>query len=125
MSAAKRLYGQYRYRCKIRNIYFDLTFDQFVDLTKQNCAYCGAEPKQSFTNGHASEKKYFYNGLDRKNNAHGYYPANCAPACGRCNAIKSDNLTYEEMMIAMQALKDAKLPKRNPRGTVKRKVRSL
>jgi len=36
--------------------------------------------------------------LDRKNNDLGYILDNIAPCCGRCNRIKSNYFTYEEMM---------------------------
>lgn len=35
--------------------------------------------------------------LDRKDNSRGYTPDNVVPACRRCNVIKGEVLTYEQM----------------------------
>jgi hypothetical protein len=94
-----RIFSSYRYRCQKRNIFFDLTIEQFYKLSQELCSYCGAVPaNQERPNG------YTYNGLDRKDNRKGYTPQNSVPCCARCNAIKSNILTFEEMKAAMKAI---------------------
>ena len=71
-----------------RALAFELSLEDFEKLTKQDCHYCGIEPRQKLIN-------YTYNGIDRVNNALGYLLSNCVACCGRCNRAK-DNMTVEE-----------------------------
>lgn len=64
---------------------FTLTKEQFRELTKQNCFYCGKLPS---TVKKAKHSDYLYNGLDRIDNTKGYTPDNVVPCCGECNFHK-------------------------------------
>lgn len=85
-AAARCLFLNYGYGAQKRKISFNLSFDEFVSIIGQNCAYCGVPPSQSY------QKKYtssvVYNGIDRKDVAIGYVKNNCVPCCGRCNIAK-------------------------------------
>ncbi len=88
------LFHTYRHQAKRREFIFELTKEQFAELTKQNCWYCGQEPAQ-ITRITPHQRKcgakyayYLYNGIDRVNNEAGYTEANCVPCCGRCNHMK-------------------------------------
>lgn len=86
-SSQKSIFGSYKRTAKIRNLDFNLTFDEFLALTSQSCFYCGAEPANK------CEKLYdtfIYNGIDRKNNDIGYFKENCVTCCKKCNYVKSD-----------------------------------
>jgi hypothetical protein len=69
-----------------RNI-FKITKDQFRELTKKNCYYCGREPSSValYKNGNG---EYLYNGLDRVDNDKGYTLDNVVTCCGECNYYK-------------------------------------
>lgn len=95
-----RTFNNYRYKCRKKNLFWDLSSEQFYTLTQKPCVYCGIAP----SNGRLP---FIYNGLDRKDNNLGYTPDNVAPCCARCNGIKGDILSYEDMKIAMRAIKKA------------------
>lgn len=73
---------------------FDLTLEQFIEKSSQNCTYCGAEPTP--TRGYRSWSAYVNtNGLDRVDSGMGYLYDNVVPCCKYCNFAKSDR-TVEE-----------------------------
>jgi hypothetical protein len=89
-----RLYTDYRTRARLANRKFEVTLEQFLFLTSQNCYYCGVEPSQKRRTSH-SNKYYLYNGIDRRDNTRGYELDNCVPCCKFCNQAKS-TLTEEQ-----------------------------
>jgi hypothetical protein len=88
-SAATEVFGIYRQRARRSNRGFNLTREQFISLTSENCHYCGIPPYQIW---HRTRHNgdYIYNGIDRKDSSVGYVVENCVPCCGRCNSMKSD-----------------------------------
>jgi hypothetical protein len=96
------LYDIYRRNAKKRNYCWDLTIEDFQDITSRNCYYCGVEPQQISLkrkgNGH-----YMYNGIDRKDNNVGYTLQNSMPCCGICNRAKM-SLDYNEFKVWIQRL---------------------
>lgn len=86
-TAFRQVYGNYRCSAKRRGFVFELSKDEFKDLSKRPCFYCGAEPKQVCFNSN-KEGKYTYNGIDRLEPDKGYISSNCVPCCGRCNEMK-------------------------------------
>lgn len=88
-SAANRVYDTYRSRSKKRNIPWNLTRQQFLQIIQQNCFYCGSPP----TNAHSYQYSDFtllYNGVDRIDSSSGYTIGNIVPCCRDCNRAKSD-----------------------------------
>jgi len=73
-------YNHYKNKAKSKNRAFELSKQEFEDIIKSNCYYCGASTKI---------------GIDRKDNNLGYIKENCAPCCWRCNKIKG-RANYEE-----------------------------
>lgn len=61
-----------------KNLEFNLTIEQFDEITSQVCCYCGEY----------SENKNFC-GIDRVDNNEGYTIKNCVPCCQLCNQMKS------------------------------------
>jgi hypothetical protein len=74
---------------KKRGYIWDISKELFLELSQQNCFYCGKEP----SNQHASSQKY--NGLDRVNNKIGYIPNNVVTCCYTCNSMKGKLSTTE------------------------------
>lgn len=87
-----KLYGNYIRQAKRRGYSWDLSKDQFRELIKQNCYYCGSEPLSEYTTARkiTSQNILLYNGVDRKDNKLGYTKENCITACGICNRMKMD-----------------------------------
>lgn len=95
-TALKELYRHYKYNAKRRNLSFNLTVEEFGNITRQPCTYCGSLPTQKmFSKGGRGYRSYYrdvhpwiYNGIDRKDNTRGYELDNCVPCCGTCNWLK-------------------------------------
>jgi hypothetical protein len=94
----------YQWGAKKRGISFELTKEQFRELTQGSCFYCGVGPTQEIVvpSGNGS---YKYNGIDRLNSNLGYAIENCVPACGVHNLMKLD-MTVEQFLQACQAVVD-------------------
>lgn len=95
----------YRSRARKRKIRFSLSREEFYALVKLPCHYCGSPPQNKIRRPRVYGRAVFrYQGIDRKDNARGYTTDNVVPCCGRCNWLKSDILSYEEMLIVGSAL---------------------
>jgi hypothetical protein len=82
--------------------YSEMDFEDFYNLSQQNCYYCGEPPsnitESSRTRSLKDEKEsgiFIYNGLDRVDNNKVHTKENCVPCCKYCNYAKSD-LTLKE-----------------------------
>lgn len=83
----KYLFRIYKRNAEARNLDFFLTNEQFVNLVRQNCFYCGIKPeKLVIAKGY--DGKYSYNGVDRVDSTLGYIISNCVPCCETCNRAK-------------------------------------
>lgn len=109
----RRILHVYRNNAKRRNIKFTITLEDILGVIYENCLYCGAKPYNVMTTTSGSGKKVnyklLYMGMDRKDNKKGYTPDNIVPCCKRCNRIKSDLFTFEEMLKLSEFLRG--LPK--------------
>lgn len=74
-----------RARATKKNVPFSITTDFILEIMERPCVYCGLSLKHSE--------------LDRKTPVLGYVESNVVPACRRCNTIKNEHVTYEEMMF--------------------------
>lgn len=75
-------YSIYKQNAKQRNIQFDITVEEFDEITQQPCTYCGG------FNGECNGIKY--SGVDRINSSQGYIKLNAIPCCETCNKMKLD-----------------------------------
>lgn len=83
----KSLYQQYKGSAALRNMTFDLTMEEFQQLTQMNCSYCNLPPiKEHKRNPTTWILKY--TGLDRSDNSKGYTKKNVVPCCATCNYAK-------------------------------------
>lgn len=102
--------ANYKSHAKIRNIPFNLSIEEAVELLKGDCFYCGVRPLSSFnirfnqkygkTKGHhaykhATDYEIKYNGIDRVDNEIGYTTKNSVSCCHVCNTAKLDMNTNE------------------------------
>lgn len=87
-----------KYKCNARNKgrAWELTDEQFRDLTSSPCHYTGKLP---CTESKAkSGEVYMYNGIDRVDSRVGYTMTNCVPCCEAVNRMKMD-LPKEEFIV--------------------------
>lgn len=91
ISLAKRIYNNYRDG--------GLSFDEFYQLTQQNCHYCNCEPSNSriakFRLQEKDKVEFKYNGIDRVDSSIKHTKENCVPCCIICNRSKSNMSTND------------------------------
>ena len=75
-------YRHLRSRCQKRGRVFDLTLEEYLEMTTQRCSYCG-----QFSEACPGNKG---GGVDRVDSKSGYTKSNCVPCCYRCNTMKND-----------------------------------
>lgn len=68
-----------------RGIRFDLSFDEWMEISQRDCEYCGCPPQNMITS-----LGFRYNGLDRVDSDGIYEVSNVVPCCRLCNRAKSD-----------------------------------
>jgi hypothetical protein len=83
--------GSYRGHARKKKIPFELTLQQFYDITQQNCHYCGDSPRLRNLSGNDVHA----NGVDRLDSSCGYTLDNVVTCCTICNVAKSA-MTVEE-----------------------------
>jgi hypothetical protein len=96
------LYSTYRWQAEKRKLEFNLSKQDFRELTSGNCFYCGLAPVQEYF-GSSCNGVYLYNGVDRQDNNVGYTLTNCAPCCKTCNDMKRTR-TVEEFLKACESV---------------------
>jgi hypothetical protein len=96
-SAIEEQYRHTKGTAKKRNKIFNLTYEQFKEISVKNCNYCGSEPYERYSQVKNS-KKIKLNGIDRVNPKIGYTIGNCVPCCGTCNTMKMDRSLDEFLM---------------------------
>lgn len=95
-SGRKHLYRSLKNGAKSRNLSFDIDYETFSSITKQNCYICGQEPLDKhfgYSRRRYSQNKdnwVICNSLDRINNDLGYTIENVKSCCFMCNRMKSD-----------------------------------
>ena len=76
---------------KKRNIEYMLSLEQFKNIVKNNCYWCGEKPP--LKNPKAERMPTLpapANGIDRINNSIGYIYDNCVASCQKCNIAKNN-----------------------------------
>jgi hypothetical protein len=98
----KRIWGALKYRSNRRGIIDLISFTDFIEWYNKElkiCCYCkikeGDLKKYSL---HKTKKNVKRLTIERKNNSKGYIKGNLALSCFRCNFIKGNFFTHEEML---------------------------
>lgn len=84
-AAKTQILLSYQHGAKERNLSWELSREQFIELTHKNCFYCDNTPNN------ISKRKsgdFVYNGIDRIDNNLGYSIDNVVPCCSICNRAK-------------------------------------
>ena len=88
--AAKRtVIRNYKQKAKRSSLEVLLTEEEFTELFKQNCHYCGSPPSNR-AEINRLRGSFIYNGVDRVDSTQGYHRFNVVPCCARCNWMKAD-----------------------------------
>lgn len=96
LSAKRRVYYNYISHARIKKVSFNISFEQFLELTQKKCHYCDEKPSNIFKD--RCPNGYFtYNGLDRIDNIKGYTLDNVVPCCHTCNMAKR-SMPYNEFI---------------------------
>ncbi len=95
-SCMRHLFNRYKRDAKSRDIGFELSIEQFKEITQKDCFYCGSSPSQEHKLRRANGS-YIYNGIDRVMNDQPYRHTNCVPCCWTCNNMKG-TLGYGEFI---------------------------
>ena len=77
-------YSSYFRMAKVRNLDFELNFEDFMEMWQSKCFYCGDILETI--------------GVDRVNNEKGYSKENCVACCMWCNRMKMDH-SIEDFFI--------------------------
>lgn len=83
-----RLINSYKSGAKRRNIEYNLTTDEFLNIVNKNCHYCNEPPKYRTWKIQNKNLEMTVNGIDRIDSAKGYTKENCVPCCQICNEMK-------------------------------------
>jgi hypothetical protein len=97
-------FGNYKNSAYQRDIPFECSLNQFQEISKQPCCYCGEKPVQynpylnkagyryargqSTTQPQIDNSWIYVNGIDRVDNEKGYIKNNLVPCCSTCNYMK-------------------------------------
>ena|ERR1039457_6417668 len=87
VASCNGLYNSYRRWAEKKNRNFELSKEEFKNLTSQNCYYCNEPPSKIWKRGETFGH-YKYNGIDRVNNELGYTFEKSKPCCWLCNRGK-------------------------------------
>lgn len=104
------IYYQIKNNAKNRNINFVISKEDFIrwyDKQEKLCHYCGRnleEIKRDIKTDILHNKNRF--SIDRKDNDTGYQLDNIVLCCHKCNTIKSNIFTYEQMIRVGNILKE-------------------
>jgi hypothetical protein len=101
-AAKKKVYQAYKTNAKKRNLPFELTYEQVINLCLKNCTYCGNEPI-SISKAVDIIGIFKYNGIDRKDNNLGYTENNSISCCKICNWMKQ-KLSYDDFIAHIKQI---------------------
>jgi hypothetical protein len=72
-------YSKYKISAKNRNIIFNLSKEEYLEIIQNNCYICGSKPSDTFICG-----------MDRVDSAKEYVKENCKACCKDCNYMKNN-----------------------------------
>ena len=104
-STAYLVYQNYEANAKRNGRVFDISYQHFLEMTRQCCEYCGKPPciirkrkqKKKNGDGHYHYPDFIYHGIDRVDNSQGYVIGNVVTFCQICNFAKRE-MTVEQFL---------------------------
>jgi len=121
LSAQKSVYAKHKVYCRHRKIESNLSFDEFWNISKLNCEYCGCPPDKELpaTDKHGKKIRNggcTFSGLDRIDNSKQYLLSNILSCCKFCNMAKHTNsielflskvrAIYENLKLGQEEVSD-------------------
>lgn len=103
-AAKNSLMLDYKHGARKRGLEWQLSYDDFIALTTDNCYFCGCAPYRVKSKA-SYNGTFIYNGIDRLNNDLGYFKENCVTCCWICNNAKGD-LSLEEFMQWLKRIRN-------------------
>jgi hypothetical protein len=104
-AATRYYYSAYIRGANTRGYEFDLTLDQFIQLIKQPCYYCGAQTNIVKVYVRGKTANFRANGVDRSNNTLGYTLENSVSCCTNCNRAKLSMSAQQYIDLCKQVAK--------------------
>jgi len=95
-------YTEYNKSAEKRNLKFEITKEEFINIISQKCNYCGVSGLCNRYN------VYGAGGIDRINSNKGYKLNNCVPCCGQCNIMKHDYTKQDFLNKCLQIIQEQK-----------------
>ena len=96
---ARAVEGQFRsakHIAKRRNLFWNISRDDYRKLREQPCTYCGGKLPETGL------------GIDRVDASLGYVLKNVVPCCSDCNRAKGAAFTFDEMLVIGKAIANVK-----------------
>ena len=88
-AAFNSMYSKMKRAASRRGYEWQLSKEEVKRITSSPCHYCGCAPAQRGSRGHPGlNGEYYFNGLDRVDNAISYVMSNVVPCCKNCNYAK-------------------------------------
>ena len=109
-TAINQVLHRYVHGASSRGLSYNLSREQFIDITSSPCHYCGVLPYRVSYPRNSKAPPYVYNGIDRQDNNRGYELDNVVPCCYTCNAIKLDlsiDAMYDHMNRILRNIEHA------------------
>lgn len=94
-TAARDTYSDRKNRAIKQSRTYNLSFEEFYEIAKRNCFYCGSEPSNCNKALTPWAQDFIYNGLDRVDSSRGYEPDNVVACCWKCNYMKRDLSVFD------------------------------
>ena len=92
----------YKNRAKRKELTFSITKEEFLNIARKPCFYCGKINSNYMIAGKRNGG-FYYNGIDRFDNNVGYIKENCTPCCKNCNKAKLDQ-THEDFLSMVKSI---------------------
>lgn len=120
IASATVVFNLYKNRDKRAGAEFNISFEEFLIITQQNCFYCGTLPYNTYNiiierikaaakrnntdpklaeyhQKELQEGNFTYNGMDRIDSSKGHINGNIVPCCWTCNRMKG-KMSHQEFI---------------------------
>jgi hypothetical protein len=98
-----RIIDGYKKSAKERGLSYNLTREEFKEITSKNCYYCDNTPGNIRNARNRNNGGYTFTGIDRLDSNYGYEIWNVVPSCFLCNKMKT-NLPLEVFLSHIQKI---------------------
>lgn len=102
-AARNKVHRDYEHNARTRGLCWELTDEDFDQLTSLPCFYCGQPP--SAVRVLKGGSTFTFSGIDRMDNEIGYTAENAVPCCKMCNKAKRD-VPFDEFLAWLARLTD-------------------